>query len=79
MENGKKEAPVSMKPFIPFEKLSKKAQRELFRKQRGTWGAISPVTRRSPDPKAYRRRKTPKGEETGEPSDVDFSLPVKDI
>lgn len=65
-----------MKVFTPFEKQSKKAQREQFKKQRGTWGAINPVTRKSPDPKVYKRRKIHKGD-AEEPSDVDFSLPAK--
>ncbi len=65
-----------MKPFVPVEKLGKKVQRELFKKQRVTWGAISPVTRKSPDSKVYKRKKIHKGE-AEEPSDVDFSLPSK--
>lgn len=43
--------------YVPIEKISKKARRELYKKQRGTWGAINPVTRKSPDPKAYKRKK----------------------
>ncbi len=42
--------------FIPFEKLSKKKQRELNAAKRSTWD-ISPVTRRPENPKAYNRRK----------------------
>ena len=33
-------------PFIPYEKLSKKRQREICRAQRGTWGMINPITKR---------------------------------
>ena len=33
-----------MERFIPFEKLSKKKQRELNAKKRKTWGSVSPVT-----------------------------------
>ncbi len=47
-----------MKKFIPYEKLSKKARRELDGRRRGSWGALSPLTRRPPDPKAYDRKKT---------------------
>ena len=47
-----------MEKFIPFEKLSKKKQRELSAKRRGTWGSINPVTRKPKNPKAYDRKKT---------------------
>lgn len=43
--------------YVPIEKQSKKAQRELHKAQRGSWGAISPVTRKPPNPKAYDRKK----------------------
>ncbi len=46
-----------MKQFIPYEKLSKKKKRELDQKSRGSWGAINPVTKRPPNPKAYNRKK----------------------
>ncbi len=46
-----------MERFIPYEKLSKKKKRELDAQKRGSWGAMSPVTRRSKDPRAYDRRK----------------------
>ena len=46
-----------MEKFIPFEKLSKKKQRELNSLRRTVW-AVSPVTRRPEDPKAYNRKKT---------------------
>lgn len=45
-----------MQRFIPYEKLSKRRQRELDRKKRGSWGEISPVTRKPENPKAYNRR-----------------------
>lgn len=35
-----------MEQFISYKKLSKKNQRELNRKKRGTWGALNPVTRK---------------------------------
>ncbi len=44
-----------MEKFIPYEKLSKKAQRELNLKKRGDWGAVKPVSRREENPKAYKR------------------------
>ena len=46
-----------MERFIPYEKLSKKEQRRRCAEKRNTWGPISPVTRRSENPKAYNRRK----------------------
>ena len=49
-----------MEKFIPYEKLSKKKQRELDRKRRNTWGALSPVTRNTANPKAYSRQKARK-------------------
>ena len=41
--------------FIPYGKLSKKKKREADRARRGSWGALSPVTRRPDNPKAYKR------------------------
>ena len=49
-----------MEKFIPYAKLSKKKKRELDARKRGTWGGLNPVTRKSPDPKAYNRRKARK-------------------
>ncbi len=49
-----------MEKFIPYEKLSKKKQRELDRKRRNTWGSLSPVTRNTANPKAYNRQKARK-------------------
>ena len=46
-----------MEKFIPYEKLSKKKQRERDRERRGSWGGVNPVTRRPENPKAYNRRK----------------------
>ena len=49
-----------MEKYIPYEKLSKKEQRKLNAIKRSDWGGISPVTRRSENPKAYNRRKAQK-------------------
>ena len=46
-----------MEKFVPFEKLSKKEKRKQNRLKRSTWGPLSPVTRRSANPKAYNRKK----------------------
>ncbi|MBR3239923.1 MAG: hypothetical protein IKH34_03380 [Oscillospiraceae bacterium] len=48
-----------MEKFIPYEKLSKKKKRELDAGRRTAW-AISPVTRKSENPKAYNRKKAQK-------------------
>ena len=45
-----------MKKFVPFEKLSKKKQKELNKSKRNAW-EINPVTRREKNPKAYDRNK----------------------
>ena len=47
-----------MEHFIPYEKLSKKEKRKLDNEKRGNWGSISPVTRKSDNPKAYNRKRT---------------------
>lgn len=49
-----------MEKFVPFNKLSKKKQRELNLRKRNTWGTLNPVTRKSENPKAYNRRKAKK-------------------
>ena len=59
-----------MDKFIPYNKLSKKKQRELNSKQRRTWGALNPVTRNTANPKAYNRQKARKWN-----SDDFFSVP----
>lgn len=45
-----------MKEFIPIEKMSKKAKRELARARRQTW-TFSPVSRRIESKKHYNRKK----------------------
>lgn len=49
-----------MQKFVPFEKLSKKKQRELNKKQRGSWGSINPVSRKVESAKIYNRKKARK-------------------
>lgn len=46
-----------MEKFIPYEKLSKKKQRELNAQRRGSWYGVNPVTRKPENPKAYNRSK----------------------
>ncbi len=54
-----------MEKFTTYEKLSKKRKRQLNAARRKDWGAISPVTRKPANSKAYNRKKTRKwGEES---------------
>lgn len=46
-----------MERFIPYDKLSKKEKKLRDAARRGSWGGLSPVTRRPENPKAYRRKK----------------------
>lgn len=46
-----------MEKFVPYEKLSKRKKKEIDRKKRSTWGIINPTTRKTPDPKEYKRKK----------------------
>ena len=49
-----------MEKFIPYEKLSKKKQKELNAQKRGSWHGINPVTRVPKNSRAYDRRKAQK-------------------
>jgi hypothetical protein len=44
-------------PFIPLSKLSKRKQRAHYASKRGSWGEVNPVTRKPPNPKAYKRER----------------------
>ena len=46
-----------MEKFVPYEKLSKKEKKKLDDARRGRWQGVNPVTRRSENPKAYKRSK----------------------
>jgi hypothetical protein len=46
-----------MKKFVPFEKLSKKKQREINRLKRSDWGNLNPATRKSENKTTYNRKK----------------------
>ena len=59
-KSEKEVLPVSR--FIPYQKLSKKKKRALNAQKRAAW-PISPVTRRSENPKAYNRKKARKWED----------------
>jgi hypothetical protein len=63
-----------MERFIPYEKLSKKKQRELDRQKRGSWGALNPVTRVPKNPKAYDRRKAQSWKKDSGPAPFGFPI-----
>jgi len=44
--------------FVPLEKQSKRKRKEYYASQRKDWNGINPVTRTTPNPKAYKRRKS---------------------
>ena len=46
-----------MDKWISYDKLSKKEKRKRDQANRHTWGAISPVTRKPINSRAYNRRK----------------------
>lgn len=46
-----------MNNFIPYEKLSKKKQRELNQSKRGSWNGLNPITRKAANQKIYNRKK----------------------
>lgn len=62
-----------MEKFIPYEKLSKKKQREISHQQRGSWNGLNPVTRRVEGGKVYNRQKARK--RSDELMSVLFSFP----
>ena len=51
-----------MKKFIPLEKMSKKAQREFYNRQRKSWNGVDHRTRVVPNKRntIYNRKKLPK-------------------
>ncbi|MDR0434766.1 MAG: hypothetical protein LBH21_06895 [Gracilibacteraceae bacterium] len=66
-----------MEKFIPYEKLSKKQQRERDKAQRLSWGALRPVTRKPPRPQAYQRHKIKARQWRDALPGFDFKLFVK--
>ena len=53
-----------MEKFIPYEKLSKKEKRKVDQAKRQTWGALSPVTRKPDNSRAYHRAKAQNWKQT---------------
>lgn len=47
-----------MEKFIPFDKLSKKQQKEINKQKRTTWNGLNPVTRKAKNAKIYNRKKS---------------------
>ena len=43
--------------YITLDKMSKKARKDFYSSLRGTWGELSPVTRKIKNGKAYNRNK----------------------
>ena len=68
-----------MEKFIPYEKLSKKKQRELNAMKRGTWGDFNPVTRKPQNPKAYNRRTAQRWKDDSNSVPFLFCLTIIDI
>ena len=48
---------MTKEKFTPYEKLSKKAKKEMDKAKRNTWGELNPVTRIPANSKAYNRSK----------------------
>lgn len=46
-----------MEKFVPYEKMSKKARRELDRRKRKDWKGLYPATRKADTDAAYRLRR----------------------
>ena len=53
---------VEMKPFVPRDKMSKRARKKLDAQNRTTW-AFSPVTKVIKSKKVYDRKKQPRNYE----------------
>lgn len=61
-----------MTQLIPLDKRSKKAQREYYSKQRGSWYGVNPITRTVQSKRAHRLRNN--GEWSGQSRNL--SLPM---
>ena len=44
--------------YVPLDKLSKRKKQEYYAAYRKDWGELNPVTRKTPNPKAYKRKKS---------------------
>ena len=43
--------------YVPLGKMNKRAQKEYYEKQRGTWDGLSPVSRVIPSKRGYDRNR----------------------
>lgn len=43
--------------YVCYRKLSKKKRKEIDQAKRGTWGNVSPVTKKTTSAKVYNRKK----------------------
>ncbi|MBQ2084783.1 MAG: hypothetical protein II464_00760 [Oscillospiraceae bacterium] len=48
---------MNKKIMVPYEKMSKKARKELDSRKRRNWGGLNPATRKPVNPRAYDRNK----------------------
>ena len=55
-----------MRKYVPLEKMSKKAQREFHKQQRGSWYGISPVSKIVESKKKYDRNQIKRDSRTME-------------
>ena len=44
--------------YVPLDKQSKQKRKEYYANRRKDWGGLNPVTRKPPNPKAYKRKKS---------------------
>lgn len=72
--NSLKNEALTEDKFVPKDKMSKKAQKELNDKKRGTWGNTKPITRVQPNKKAYDRKRDSKVVDERLDSQSDFEL-----
>lgn len=68
-----------MEKFVPYEKLSKKARRELDRAKRRTWGVLNPTSRLTPNGKAYDRNRSRNWKQGYPESDSGIPFPKEPV
>jgi len=60
--------------YVPLDKLSKRKRKEYYASFRKDWNGINPVTRSTPNLKAYKRKKSGQRYEEHEPLSGFFIL-----
>jgi len=58
--------------FVPLAKRSKREQKEHHAAQRRDWGSLNPATRKTPNLKAYNRKKSKQRWHNGHEPCLDF-------